>query len=119
MTASEIKKEAGEKPATTKEVSMVEREVIKPISMKVDGVFKDIKVGTVVKFSPENAQIFSSKLAEVGFTKTKQGRKANIEKKLDEAEARVIVLEKELAASKQTSQALFEENKRLKVALSK
>jgi hypothetical protein len=112
MTVKTEKTEAGEKPALKSEV--LEREVISPISMMVNGKIKEIKVGEVIKVSKENAAIFSKNLAEVGFLKTRQGRKANVEKKLDEAEAKIVLLEKELTQSKATNVAFKAEIERLR-----
>lgn len=114
MTVNTTKKEAGDKPADS---NIVEREITSPVTMFVNGKFKEMSVGEVVKISKENAVIFSKNLAEVGFLKTRQGRKANIEKRLDEAEARSALLEKELAQSKATNVTFKAEIERLRAQL--
>ena len=112
MTDKLNKTEAGEKPAVNS--NLVELEVISPMLVNEKGVMVEKKVGDKVKISKENAAIFSSKLAEVGFSKSRQARKENIEVKLSEVQAKLSLAEKELAQSKATNVTFKAEIERLR-----
>ena len=94
----------------------VEREVVKPIKLRVNGAFKEIGVGETVQVTPENAEIFKDRLAEVGFAKTKAGRKLKAEAELEETKAELEETKALLEKSKASAQALHAELTALKGA---